>query len=407
MPRFAFSALSEAGEVVSGELDSLDADSVIAQLHARGLLPIEANERRADALADGARWRLAWRSATKLSGSELALFSQQLGRLLKAGLPLDRALDILGTIASRRAAPMIRRTLDRVRDGASLSEAMAAQQGAFPASYISMIRAGEAGGALHAVLARVADFLTRSEAMRQRVVSASIYPAILLVAAAASVGLVLTTVLPQFAPMFHDAGARLPTTTRLVMAAGDTLQRFWWVMPLGLLGGAVAWGRLMRRPEIAAWRDHGLLALPVVGSLITRFEVGRFCRTLGVLLSGGVAAPRALALCGEAVGNRSVAAAVDAAATRFSHGEGLASPLARTGRFPPLSLQLIRIGEETGRLEEMLAEIADIYDQEVQRLLDRLLALMVPAITIGMGLLVALIIASVMTAMISINDMAI
>jgi general secretion pathway protein F len=163
----------------------------------------------------------------------------------------------------------------------------------------------------------------------------------------------------------------------------------------------------MRRAAIAAWRDRALLALPVVGGLVTRFEIGRFCRTLGVLLSGGVAAPRGLALCGAAIGNRAIAAAVEAAATRFSQGEGLASPLARTGRFPALSLQLIRIGEETGRLEEMLAEVADIYDQEVQRLLDRLLALMVPAITIGMGMIVALIIAAVMTAMISINDLAV
>jgi len=407
MPRFEFSALSEAGDVVSGELDSPDAETVIAQLHARALLPIHAVERRADAKPSGIARLLAGRRAAKLSGGELALFSQQLGRLLKAGLPLDRALDILATIAGRRAGMVVRRTLDRVRDGASLSEAMAAQRGGFPPAYVSMVRAGEAGGALHAVLTRVADFLVRSEAMRQRVISASIYPAILLAAAAVSVGLVLTVVLPQFEPMFREAGASLPATTRLVMAAGDVLQRFWWAILLALLGGALLWGRMMRRPEIAAWRDRTLLALPVIGSLITRFEVGRFCRTLGVLLSGGVAAPRALALCGAAVGNRAIAAAIETAATRFSHGEGLASPLARSGRFPALSLQLIRIGEETGRLEEMLAEVADIYDQEVQRLLDRLLALLVPAITVGMGIIVALIIASVMTAMISINDLAV
>jgi general secretion pathway protein F len=407
MPVFAFSALSEAGDVVSGELQSPDADAVINQLHARGLLPIHATEQRAGANRPDAARFLAWRRDARLSGNDLALFSQQLGRLLKAGLPLDRALDILATIAGRRAAPTVRRTLERVRDGASLSEAMAAQRGAFPASYVSVIRAGEAGGALHAVLTRVAEFLARSEAMRQRVISASIYPAILLAAAAASIGLVMTVVLPQFEPMFRDAGARLPATTRLVMAGGDLLRQDWWLILLGLLGGTLAWTRLMRRPQVAAWRDCALLALPVVGNLITRFEVGRFCRTLGMLLSGGVAAPKALALCGATVGNRGIAAAIETASIRFSHGEGLASPLARSGRFPALALQFIRIGEETGRLEEMLAETADIYDQEVQRLLDRLLAMLVPAITIVMGLIVALIIASVMTAMISINDLAV
>jgi general secretion pathway protein F len=406
MPRFQFSALSEAGEIVSGELEGPDSDAVIAQLHARALLPIHAKEQRGDPQPFRLAWFFAWRGQTKLSGHDLALLSQQLGRLLKAGLPLDRALDILATVAGRRAGAIVRRTLDRVRDGASLSEAMAAQRGAFPPTYVSIIRAGEAGGALHAVLTRLADFLVRSETMRQRVISALIYPAILLVAASVSVGLVLTVVLPQFEPMFRDAGARLPATTRLVMAAGDGLQQFWWAILLALLGATLLWRQAMRRAEVAAWRDRALLALPLVGGLISRFEIGRFCRTLGVLLNGGVAAPRALALCGAAVGNRAIAAAIEAAATRFSHGEGLSAPLARTSRFPTLSLQLIRIGEETGRLEEMLTEVADIYDQEVQRLLDRLLALLVPAITIGMGMIVALIIAAVMTAMISINDLA-
>jgi general secretion pathway protein F len=407
MPRFEFSALSDAGDVISGELEGPDADAVIAQLHARALLPIHAIERRADPGTSAFAQLWTWRRQPKLSGRDLALFSQQLGRLLKAGLPLDRALDILATIAGRRSGLMVRRTLDRVRDGASLSEAMAAQRGAFPQAYVSMIRAGEAGGALHVVLARVANFLARSEAMRQRVISAAIYPAILLAGATVSVGLILTVVLPQFEPVFRDAGASLPAMTRLLMAAGDALRQFWWALLLALLGGVLLWRQIMRGPEIAALHDRMLLALPVVGGLITRFEIGRFCRTLGVLLSGGVAAPRALALCGTTVGNRAIATAIEVAATRFSQGEGLAAPLARSGRFPALALQLIRIGEETGRLEEMLAEVSDIYDQEVQRLLDRLLALLVPAITIGMGLIVALIIAAVMMAMISINDLAI
>ncbi len=406
MPRFEFSALSDAGDVISGELEGADADAVIAQLHARALLPIHAIERRADPRTSALPRFWTLRRQPKLSGRDLALFSQQLGRLLKAGLPLDRALDILATIAGRRAGLMVRRTLDRVRDGASLSEAMAAQRGAFPAAYVSMIRAGEAGGALHVVLARVANFLVRSEEMRQRVISAAIYPAVLLAAATGSVALILTVVLPQFEPVFRDAGSSLPAMTRLLMAAGDALRQFWWVFLLALLGGVLLWRQAMRAPDIAVLRDRALLALPVVGGLITRFEIGRFCRTLGVLLNGGVAAPRALVLCGTTIGNRVIAAAVEAAATRFSQGEGLAAPLARSGRLPALALQLIRIGEETGRLEELLAEVSDIYDQEVQRLLDRLLALLVPAITIGMGLIVAVIIAAVMMALISINDLA-
>jgi len=397
MARFVYRALSATGDVVKGEVEGPDAASVIDRLHAQALLPIEATEKPTQ--SPGFTLRLG--SSRSLPGRELALFSQQLARLLKAGLPLDRALEILATLARDR------RVLERVRDGASLAEAMAAQERAFPPAYVSMVRAGEAGGALQGVLARVADFLVRSEAIRQKVVSALIYPAILTVVAAGSVALVLIVVLPQFQPLFEEAGARLPTSTRIVMAAGDIVRGYWWTILLGLAMTILLWQRLMRQPAIATRRDRIVLRLPIMRELVSKFEIGRFSRTLGVLLANGVPAPRALALCGATVGNRAIADAIEDVATRFKEGEGLSEPLARTGRFPSLSTQLIRIGEETGRLEEMLEEVAEIYDQEVQRALERLLALLVPGITISMGVLIATIIASVLTAMISINDLAV
>jgi general secretion pathway protein F len=335
------------------------------------------------------------------------LFSQQLARLLKAHVPLDRALEILARLAGRRA---VRRTLqgvlDRVRDGATLAGAMEARGRAFPGAYVNMVRAGEAGGALLAVLARAADFLVRAEAMRQKVVSALIYPAILVAVATISVGLVLTVVLPQFAPLFAEAGAALPASTRLVLATGDALRAWWWALPLGGLVAAALWQRLMRYPPAATERDRIVLALPVLRDLVTRFEIARFARALGALRANGVPAPAALALCGRMVANRVIAGAIADVTARFKEGEGLAAPLARTGRFPELATQLIRIGEETGRLEEMLAEVADIYDQDVQRTLERLLSILVPALTVLMGTAIAFIIAAVMTAMISINDLA-
>ena len=404
MARFEYSALSAAGDVVSGELDGPDTATVIEWLHEQALLPIHAVEKRPG--RTGPFFRLV--APRSLPGRDLALFSQQLARLLKANLPLDRALEILTTLAGdKRSGDVVRRTLERVRDGAGLAEAMAAQEPAFPHAYVSMVRAGEVGGALQAVLARVADFLTRSEAIRQKVASALIYPAVLVVVAVLAVALVLTVVLPQFEPLFEEAGARLPASTRLVMFLGDGLRDGWWVGLLALALGAVAWQRLMQRPEIARRRDRLVLALPVVGGLVTRFEIGRFSRTLGVLLANGVPAPQALALSGAVVGNRVIAGAVETVSARFKEGEGLSTLLFRTGRFPDLSIQLIRIGEETGRLDEMLQEVAEIYDQEVQRLLERLLTLLVPAITVTMGMIIALIIVAIMTAVISINDLAV
>jgi len=404
MPRFEYSALSAAGDVVRGELEATNAAAAIARLHDQALLPIEAIEKRAESLG---RVALRLWPARGLPGRELALASQQFARLLKAGLPLDRALEILASLAAKQAvARVLQDTLKRVQDGASLAEAMEAQGPAFPRSYVSMVRAGETGGALQGVLARLAEFLVRSDAMQQKVVSALIYPAILIVVATGSISTVLTVVLPQFEPFFREAGARLPTTTRMVMLVGDIAREDGWLMLLGLLGLVIAWQFLMRRPDIAMLRDRAVLGVPLLGDLVTKFEVGRFTRTLGVLLANGVAAPSALALGGAIVRNRALGAAVGIVSGRFKEGEGLSGPLTRTGRFPPLTTQLIRIGEETGRLEEMLEEVAEIYDQDVQRTLERLLAVLVPGLTVVMGLIVAVIVASIMLAMISIDNLA-
>jgi general secretion pathway protein F len=405
MARFEYSALSAAGDIVSGELDGPDATAIIERLHEQALLPIHAIEKRPEKKS-GFSLRLP--ASKGLPGRDLALFSQQLARLLRANLPLDRALEILtGLAAEKRSGDVIRRTLERVRDGASLAEAMAAQERSFPQAYVSMIRAGEIGGALQAVLGRVADFLVRSEAIRQTIISALIYPALLVFVAALSITLVLTVVLPQFEPVFREAGARLPVSTRIVMSLGDGLRDYWWVLLLALAVIAIGWRLLKERPTLALRWNRLALALPIIGDLVGKFEIGRFSRTLGVLLANGVPAPRALALSGAVVGNRVIAAAVDTVSARFKEGEGLSAPLAGTGRFPSLSVQLIRIGEETGRLEEMLQELAEIYEEEVQRALERLLALLVPAITIAMGAVIALIIVAVMTAMISINDLTV
>ncbi len=404
MPRFTYRALSATGDFVDGEIDGPDLRHVIARLNEQALLPIRAMEKRRHP-AFGLDFRLG--RPDSFPRGDLALLVQQLTRLLKASLPLDRSLDILTTLMEdKRTRRIVHRLLDRVRDGSSLTDAMTAEGRAFPNICISMVRAGEEGGALREVLARVGDFLVRSEAIRQKMVSALIYPAVLMVVATGSIALILTLVLPQFESMFQDAGARLPASTRLVMAASRALRSDWWVMLLGIAILSIALQRLMQRPAMLAMRDRVLLRVPMVGSLMTRFEVGRFSRSLGVLLMNGVPATRALMLAGATVGNRVFAEAIESLAGRFKAGEGLAASLEQAGCFPNLAIQLVRIGDETGRLQDMLQEIADIYDQEVERALERLLALLVPAITIVMGLAVALIVAAVMTAMISVNDLA-
>jgi general secretion pathway protein F len=190
------------------------------------------------------------------------------------------------------------------------------------------------------------------------------------------------------------------------MGASQALRQDWWLMLLGLAIAAIVLQRMMKLSSVLVLRDRIVLRLPILGSLVTRFEVGRFSRSLGVLLTNGVPAARALALAGATVNNRIFTEAIETLAARFKEGGGLAKSLEETGCFPNLAIQLVQIGDETGRLQDMLQEIADIYDQEVERALERLLALLVPGITIIMGVVVALIVAAVMTAMVSINELA-
>jgi general secretion pathway protein F len=404
MTRFAYRALSASGDIVDGEIDGPDVKSVIALLNEQALLPIQATEKRPSA---GPSFDFSFGRANTFPSGDLPLFIQQLTRLLQASLPLDRSLEILTTLMEdKRTRRIVQRLLEKVRDGSSLAEAMAAEEQAFPSVCISMVRAGEEGGALRVVLARVGDFLVRSEAIRQKVISSMIYPAALLVVATGSIVLILTFVLPQFESMFEDAGARLPTATKLVMGASQALRQDWWLMLLGLAIIAIVLQRMMKLSSMLVLRDRIVLRLPILGSLVTRFEVGRFSRSLGVLLTNGVPAARALALAGATVNNRVFTEAIETLAARFKEGGGLAKSLEETGCFPNLAIQLVQIGDETGRLQDMLQEIADIYDQEVERALERLLALLVPGITIIMGVVVALIVAAVMTAMVSINELA-
>ncbi|MEJ0019964.1 MAG: type II secretion system F family protein [Acetobacteraceae bacterium] len=403
MTRFAYRALSASGDIVTGELDGPDVASVIARLNEQSLLPIQATEKRE---GSGFKINFSIGENTGFPQGDLALFIQQLTRLLTASLPLDRALEILTSMMEhKRTRAIVSRLLERVRDGSSLAEAMAAEEKVFPNLCVSMVRAGEEGGALRQVLARVGDFLVRSDAIRQKVISALIYPAILLVTAVGSVVLILTLVLPQFESMFQDAGAKLPGTARLVMAASQSLREDWWLYLLAIAIGALAVQYSLRMAAVRLLLDRLVLHLPIASGLFTRLEVGRFCRALGVLLANGVPAVRGLALAGATVGNRVFADAIETMGMRFNEGEGLAKSLAAAGCFPNLAVLLVQIGEETGRLEDMLQEIADIYDQDVERVLERLLALLVPGITILMGVVVAFIIAAVMTAMVSINEL--
>jgi general secretion pathway protein F len=388
-----------------GELEAADRSSLAARLQAEGVVPL-----RIAAVEHGTWSALLARDAfarTSLSSSMLADLMRRVATLLAGGVSVEEALTILEEQSEAAVQTRVVQDLSRrLRDGAHLADAMAAHETSFPPIVVGMVRAGEASGALPATLGRLADYLHRAETTRQSIRSALIYPAILVLTAACSVLVVLTVVLPALRPSIEESGAALPLLTRIAFAASGVLQNFWWAIGLVLIVCAVCVRLALSDPATRPRRDQAVLRLPVFGQAVRIAEIARFARTLGALIGGGVALPTALALSHPVVSNAVIADAVAQVTMRLREGAGLAEQFAETGIFPALAIQLVRIGEATGRLDTMLVQLADSFDEQVQRTISRSLAILVPVITIGMGAFVAGIIASVMLAVLSINDLA-
>lgn len=405
MALFRFEAVAASGELIRGEMEAASQAEVVERLQGLGHLPIRADSAVGSTLAHWLRRDLFRRRA--IPARDLALLTQQLATLLQAGLGIDRALEIAATALDRaHDRERLGDVLERVRGGATLADAIAAQPGMVPKFYVGMVRAGEAGASLDRTLRHLAAFLERSHAVKEQIRSALIYPAIVLVAGSISVALLFGFVVPRFRPLFEQAGAALPFAAELVLGVADFMEDWGWWLLLALLalgiGAAVRLGDPARR---AGW-DRRVLRLPVLGALATKLEMSRLARTLGTLLQNGVPPLGALAIARETSRNAVFAAALDGVAERVKEGKGLAEPLAESGIVPSLAVHLVRVGEETARLEEMLLKIAEIYEEDSRRGIERLLALLVPGITVLLGLVVALVVGSILSAVLSAYELA-
>lgn len=393
MALFRYKAVASTGETIEGQMEAASREEVIGRLQEGGNIPIEARE-----AAAGAGTGLASLfSRADLNQAEIVAFTQQLAVLLGAGQPLDRALQILLELPdSERARKLLERVRESVRGGTPLSSALEQQHGVFSRLYVNMVRAGEASGSLQETLRRLAEYLERSRAMRESVVSALIYPVILLVLVVGALALLLIYVVPQFVPLFEDMGVELPLITRFVLALGDFLAAWWWVLALAVVV-AVAWAqRQLQQPASRLAFDAWTLGARWIGALVAKIETARLSRTLGTLLSNGVPLLTSLAIGRNVLGNTALVAAVDAAAEEVKTGGGLAWALGKSKRFPSLALQMISVGEESGELDGMLLKVADTFDGEVKRSIDRSLAALVPMLTIVMALLVAFIMLAIL-----------
>ncbi|HEX4885757.1 MAG TPA: type II secretion system F family protein [Casimicrobiaceae bacterium] len=407
MPLYRYKAVTAAGELATGELDAANEAEIVDRLRDQGLMPMQIGVAAAPAaVAKGGRPRRSLFASRHVTHDQVIAITRELATLLNAGLPLDRALEMLiGLALNPVVGTLLQGIRDDVRGGKALSQALDARRDVFSRFYVNIVRAGEAGGATGLVLQRLAETMERHKELRENVKSALIYPTILVGVATVSVVVLLIFVVPQFEQTFSQAGKALPLPTAVVVALGAFFRHWWWAVLLGLVLAVLALRGRLRKPAVKRRWDARILRWPLVGDLVTKVEVARFARTLATLLRNGVTLLSGIAIVKETMGNVVLASALDGVIARLREGRGFGRPLADTGLYPRLASQLILVGEESGRLEEMLGRVADIYDREVQLAIKRFLAILEPALILTLAVLIGGIVFSILLGVMGMSEL--
>ena len=404
MGSFSYKAISSQGKAVQGRVvaDRIELASRELRLQGLTLLSLEPAGKgavRADEDAPG---------PGSASSDDVLAMTRELAVLLRAGLPIDRALKVMIDMAVEiKVRELLEELLSSIKAGKGLSQALLSYPEVFSNFYVNMVRSGEASGHLAEVLTRLADYLTNAKSVRSGVVSALVYPAILFTVAVLSIVGMLGFVVPQFETLFNDMGDALPVLTRIVISAGDGLIRYGWLLLL-LLGMTVYVVRhWLRSEEGRAKFDESMVRLPFFGAIIFKYEVSRFSRTVGTLLGNGVSLLRALSIAVETVDNTHIKNSLRVLEPAVKRGQRMSVALEETGTFSPLVIQMIRVGEESGSLDQMMTELADVYDDEVQTGVKRSLTFLEPALILVMGGVIALVIIAILMGIMSVNDLAV
>lgn len=406
MPLFSYKAVTATGETRMGSMEAPSEANVIELLSAESLIPLEiqagaAKRQKTKKLASG-NGKI---NHKKITQDETFALTQQLASMLKSGLPLDRTLSILIEISEQAKINHLLQTIQsQVRGGKRFGDTLA-DTGQFSRFYVNMVRAGEAGGSIGDALIRLSDYLFRAKELRAIVTSAMIYPAILFGVAVISIIALLTFVVPQFAQMFEDMGGELPAITTFVLGAGEFFTSNWWMILGGSLFILMLFQFILSNPQARTSLDRQLLHFPLVGELIKKIEMARFSRSLSTLLHNGVPLLNALAIVKNTIGNRIMSHAIEEAADNLKQGQSLTQSLLEKRLFPAYALHMLRVGEETGKMESLLSDIADIYDQEVKTSIKQLLALLEPLLILVMALAILIIIGAVLLPMINMADL--
>jgi general secretion pathway protein F len=397
VPVYTYKGVSQAGKATRGFVDAESDRGARAKLRRDGIFLTELSVARGgeSRVEESSRRRFSINLVRPVGGTDLAIATRQLATLIGAGIPLVEALGALAEqVESTRLKGAIARVRDRVNEGAALADALG-QTGIFGDLYVSMVRAGETGGALEQVLERLADYLESQVRTRNKVVSIMIYPAIMFAVAIGVVIALVTVVLPQITQLLDSLNQPLPIYTLAIIGLSNLLRDYWWALGLVLAVVLVIFRGMVRTERGRMSFDAFKLRMPVFGKILRQLALARFTRTLSTLLAGGIPIVKALGISKHVANNTVLGAAVDAATEAITEGSSIAAPLRRSGHFPPMVTRMVDVGERSGELEAMLAKVADTYDEQVENSVSRLTALLEPAlILIMVGLVLAIILAT-------------
>jgi general secretion pathway protein F len=403
MSTYFFRAVASDGKLRSGSLTGENEKSIARELRKQGLTPVYVG---AQPKKSGIELRLPTFSGGRRR--DILFFTQELSTLLNAGVPLDKAISITSELTEHSAFRFIVMDILRVlKGGRSLADSLATHPEYFSDLYVNMVRAGEASGALAAVFERLAEFERSRDDLRGYIIASMVYPALLATVGCVSIFILLNFVVPKFAQVFTESRMKIPLPTQIMFQASTVVRTYWWMAASALLVSVISFRTYTRTAAGRLWWDGFRLKVPLLGDALRKAETARFARAMSTLVANGVPLVQSIGISTAILNNRKIAGALESVSQGVKRGEGIAAPIRRAGMFPPLAAHLLTVGEETGRLDQMFARMADIYENDTRAAIKRFTSIFEPMVILVMGILVGALILSMLLAITGINELAV
>ncbi|MDP3297864.1 MAG: type II secretion system F family protein [Thermodesulfovibrionia bacterium] len=403
MESYTYEATTKEGNVMKGTIQAVSERFAIDQIQDMGYFPLKVSRAEKEKAFDMDALPFL---RSRVTEKDIMTFTYQLGVLLDAGFTLDKALSVLLDLSEKKALKsLIKEILSHIKSGKSLSESLSKFPSVFPLFYVNMVKAGETGGFLEETISRMAVYLENSQALKEDIRSALIYPLVLSIVGGAAVVVLLTFVVPKFTMIFSDMGTALPLPTIILLAVSNGLRHYWWVILLFVLGVFFCLRYYLKNESGRRWWDGLKFKLPLFGKLYKEAAVANFARTFGTLLKSGVPILNALQIVKGTLRSERLAEIISSVRDGVKKGRGISEPLKNSDIFPPIAVHMVIVGEETGRLDEMLFKIAERFDSEVRTTVKRLLSLLEPVLILSMGVVVGFIVVAMLMAIFSINEL--